>query len=126
MTLTGMLALDEDAFICDMAETYHIYDYKSVPCRLLGTLAAGLRDSSRIKQKMAGIISDPQTVLTASVLDALQLILWTKTEDGQNGKNRPKSVAKEFYVKEAPPKHENSLTPQEYEAIRNRILKGNE
>lgn len=118
-----MLTLDEDAFICDMAETYHIYDYKSVPCRLLGTLAAGLRDSSRIKQKLAGITSDPQTVLLASVLDVLQLILWTKTEDAQKGSNRPKSVSDKYFVKEAPPKHENDLTPAEYEEIRNKILK---
>ena len=120
-----MLALDEDAFICDMAETYQIYDYKRVPCKLLGTLASGLRDSSRIKQKMAGITTDPQTVLTASCYDMLRLLVWLRTEDGQKGKNRPKPISPKFYVKEEwkPPVHKNSLTPAEYERIRNGILK---
>jgi hypothetical protein len=125
MTLAGMLALDEDAFICDIAETYQIYDYKRVPCRLLGTLASGLRDSSRIKQKMAGIITDPKTVLLASCLDTLNILVWMRTKDGQEGKNRPKSVAKSFYVKEEwkMPEHPNSLTIEEFEEIRKKTLK---
>lgn len=120
-----MIALDEEALICDMAETYNIYNYKSVPCRLLGTLAAGLRDSSRIKQKMAGITSDPQTVMIASILDAVNLIWWSKTEDAEKNRNRPKLVAEHFMDQSAKPKAER-LTPEEYREIRDSILKGAE
>ena len=111
--------------ICDLAETYHIFDYKSVPCRLLGTLVAGLRDDSRIKQKMAGITSGPQTVLIASILDSINLLLWPRTEDGVNDTNRPKSVARCFMIEDAEPKAER-LTPEEYRKIRESILKGAE
>ena len=49
-----MIRFDEDALICDLAETYHIYDYRSLPVKLVATLSAGLRDDSRIKLKAAG------------------------------------------------------------------------
>ncbi len=45
-----MIDLDEDALICDFAETYHIYDYRSLPVCLAATFAVGLRDDSRIKK----------------------------------------------------------------------------
>ena len=120
-----MIMLDEDAFICDMAETYQIFDYEGVPCRLLGTLASGLRDNSRIKQKMAGITTDPKTVLLASCLDTLNILVWMRTEDGQKGRNRPKPISKRFYVKEEwkKPEHPNSLTIEEFEEIRRKTLK---
>ena len=52
-----MLDLDEEALICDLAETYGIYDYKSMPLRLISTLASGLRADSRI---MLRISKDPE------------------------------------------------------------------
>ena len=41
MALAGIIAHYESDVICDLAETYQIYDYKRVPGRLLGTLVAG-------------------------------------------------------------------------------------
>ncbi len=41
-----MISRDEDALICDLAETYQIYNYKSLPARLVATLSVGLRDDS--------------------------------------------------------------------------------
>ena len=49
-----MVASDEDALICDFAETYHILDYKALPLKLRATLASGLRDSSRSKLILHG------------------------------------------------------------------------
>lgn len=49
-----MYAADRDALICDMAETYHIFDVWSVPVPMFATLACGLRSNSRIKMKLAG------------------------------------------------------------------------
>lgn len=37
-----MLAHDEDALVCDMAETYRIYDMYSLPVRMVATLALSL------------------------------------------------------------------------------------
>lgn len=123
MTLASMLAVDEDAFICDMAETYQIYDYKRVPVPLLGTLAAGLRDDSRIKMKMSGVKGGTDTLLLAHIFDACNLLLWAQTKDASKGRGRPKSLAKKFYV-EKEVDHSHDMTPKQYEEIRSRILKG--
>jgi len=46
-----MIKLDENALICDFAETYHIYDYRQLPPTRVAVFACGLRDDSRIKMK---------------------------------------------------------------------------
>ncbi len=61
--------MDEDAVICDLAETYHILDYESLPAIKVATLVCGLRDNSRIKQKLAGVKYDLTTILLAMLVD---------------------------------------------------------
>lgn len=87
-----MIALDEDALICDLAETYQIYDYKQLPLYQVAVFAYGLRDDSRIKQVMSNQIVPLETTLLASIVDRLSLSLWLQTKDGQKGVNRPKSI----------------------------------
>ena len=87
-----MLTIDEDAVICDLAETYRIYDYRSYPATYIATLAAGLRDNARIKMKMNNMAYPLETMLMTSVVDKLSLLLWAKTKDGANGRNRPKML----------------------------------
>lgn len=87
-----MISADRDALLCDMAETYGIYDLRALPVSTLATLAVGLRDDSRIKMHMNGAkISRIETLLAAAV-DRLSMLWWAKTEDGQNNANRPKSM----------------------------------
>lgn len=74
MTLARMIREDEAMFICDMAETYHIYDYKALPVPYLAVLASGLRDDSRIRMKMSGIRPLARDVALASMADNLSLI----------------------------------------------------
>ncbi|VSQ14792.1 phage protein [Streptococcus pneumoniae] len=88
-----MIALDEDALICDLAEIYQIYDYKQLPLNQVAVFAYGLRDDSRIKQMMSDQIVPLETTLLASIVDRLSLSLWLKTKDGQKGVNRPASIA---------------------------------
>ena len=67
-----MLALDRDAFICDMAETYHIYDIKSIPLQLLAVYASGLGVDSRTRLKLDyGLKASWNTVLLAKLVDFL-------------------------------------------------------
>ena len=87
-----MIALDEDALICDMAETYHIYNMEQLPVEYVATLANGLRDNSRIKMKAAGLRVDVQTLLMAHIADNTAINTWFKTEDGQKNQNRPPSM----------------------------------
>ena len=88
-----MIALDEDALICDLAETYQIYDYKQLPLNQVAVFAYGLRDDSRIKQMMSDQIVPLETTLLANIVDRLSLSLWLQTKDGKKGVNRPASIA---------------------------------
>ena len=87
-----MIKKDEDALICDFAETYNIYDYKSLPLKMVGSLALGLRDSSRIKMAMTGSQASSEVMLMAAMVDRLSLLVWMKTKDAEKGKNKPKSI----------------------------------
>ncbi len=88
-----MIATDRDALICDLAETYGIYDMRALPVSTLAALAAGLRDNSRIKIKMSGVRTDQETLLLAMAVDNLRFLSWTKTKAAQSGNDRPKSIA---------------------------------
>lgn len=87
-----MVRLDEDALVCDFAETYHIYDYRRLPLRYAAVLAFGLSDDSRIKRRMTGARVTTPVLLQAAAADALNLLVWMKTKDGQKGIRRPASV----------------------------------
>lgn len=87
-----MISADEDALICDLAETYGIFDYRALPVRLLATLAAGLRETSRIKMRLAGVKHSKIELFLAGIVDRLSLLVWRQTQDGREGVNPPKSV----------------------------------
>lgn len=87
-----MLKLDKDALICDLAETYGIYDWRSLPIRTVATFSAGLRDDSRIKMKMTGQELPLRDLLMAGIFDNSALLVWSKTKDAEKGRNKPDSV----------------------------------
>ena len=108
-----MLEADENALICDLAETYGIYDYESLPLQTVAALSAGLRGNSRIMMKMTEIDLTRTELFLTVIIDYLALILWSKTKDGSKGRNRPKSI------RETLKKKENEIvgfdTPEEFE-----------
>lgn len=69
-----MIRLDEDALICDLAETYHVFDYRSLPVKLVATLCSGLRDNSRIKMKASEMTVSSETFLLAVIADRIELL----------------------------------------------------
>lgn len=73
MTLAGMVNLDESALICDLAETYGIYDYRQLPLRTVAVLAAGLRENARIIRKKEQVEGQPdlKTQLLAVIADRI-------------------------------------------------------
>lgn len=101
-----MLAEDCDAIVCDLAETYGIFDYRALPVHLLATLAAGLREDSRIKMRLSGGKLPRSEILLAAAVDRLSLLIWMMTEDAQHGRNRPKSLL-DILMGEA--KHESDV-----------------
>lgn len=101
-----MIRLDEDALICDLAETYHIYDYKAMPVSLVATLAAGLREGSRIRILTDARKAPVDTILLAGILDRLSVLL---------GGDQAKLIAKEFITSKQEPAYGFS-SPEEFEA----------
>lgn len=89
-----MIATDEDALICDLAETYHIYDMRQFDPDYIAILAVGLRIDSRIKKRLTGVDIDINTLLLAHIVDNTAINVWAKTEDARKGRNRPKSMVK--------------------------------
>ena len=87
-----MISFDEDALICDLAETYQIYDYRSLPVKLVATLAAGLRDNSRIKLLASGLKVNQDTILLAGIADRIDAIRYGFSEDAQSIKQMPSLV----------------------------------
>ena len=113
-----MINLDEDALICDLAETYRIYDYRSLPVKLVATLSAGLRDNSRIKLRIADSPVSLETFILASVADNLTLLRAGFSKD-----NRKKPILFTDAINES--KHKKSVvgfrTASEFEAALARI-----
>ena len=107
MILAAMLERSEDSLICDMAETYHIYEMRSFRASYIATLAAGLREDSRVMMLFSGNKIRPSLLLQAASLDKLALLWWAETKDGQKNRNRPESVVesltKENKQTEEPP-----------------------
>lgn len=118
-----MIAEDEDALICDLAETYGIYDYEALPPKLVATLAAGLSQSSRSMRRMASgnrietkdIPSNDQLVMM-SILDGVRTIAWMLSKDGAKNRNRPKSVVEAALNKTKAPGIRVFNSPEEFNA----------
>lgn len=66
--------MDRDALLCDLAETYHIFDFRALPVVTLAALSFGLREDSRIKMKLAGMTYIPQEFLLASICDNIKML----------------------------------------------------
>lgn len=123
-----MINLDEDALICDFAETYHIYDYRSLPVCLAATFAAGLRDSSRIKLLAAGAPARQEILLLASIADRIEAFRYGFSDDAASGINRPVSIVSALFGESTEKKQNGKIsfsTPEEFEAALARI-KGTE
>lgn len=117
-----MFAIDKEAVICDLAETYNIYNYKDMPPLKVAIFCKGLRENSRIKLKIAGQKVCIETMLLASIVDRLGILIWSKTKDGQKGRNQPKSIL-ESISKIAKEKETIVFnTSEEFEKVKRKIL----
>lgn len=118
-----MLKLDREALICDLAETYSIYNYLDFPPTKIAIYAKGLRDNSRIKMIVNNQMVSNDTLLLAGILDRLSLLVWFKTKDGQKGKGKPVMISKMFTDK-ASKSVLSFASGEEFEKIRSKLLGG--
>lgn len=119
-----MIQTDEDALICDLAETYGIFDYRQLPVDQVAVFAFGLRDDSRIKLEMTNSKVPFETFLLAGVLDRLSALVWFKTTDGQKGINKPLMVAEELTGKTKAKESKEMIfdSGEDFEEYRQQIL----
>ncbi len=119
-----MIQTDEDALICDLAETYGIFDYRQLPVGKVAVFAFGLRDDSRIKLAMTNSKVPFETFLLAGVLDRLSALVWFKTTDGQKGINKPLMVAEELTGKTKAKESKEMIfdSGEDFEEYRQQIL----
>lgn len=92
-----MMEFDEAALICDLAETYHIYDYRSLPVQLVATLSAGLRDNSRIMMRLADVPCSQDTLLLAMIADRVELFRYGFADTKKH--SPPQSIVEALYEK---------------------------
>ena len=118
-----MMRLDRDALLCDLAETYHLFDVRALSLETVARLSCGLRDDSRIKLKLRNMKLPFETMLQIAILDDLHWLRWTKTKDAQKHRNAPKSLlaALDEEEKETVTAFE---TPEEFEKRRAEIIRG--
>ncbi|MDO4393592.1 MAG: hypothetical protein Q4C80_04190 [Bacillota bacterium] len=117
-----MINSDEDALICDFLETYHVLNYRSLPAQLAATLAAGLRDTSRIATiTTEGKASTTNTIL-AAIADRLGVIMAIL----MGNKEAPPSIFNALYEIEQKKISEvaSFRTGEEYESMWLRINGG--
>lgn len=121
-----MIKLDEDALICDFAETYRIYDYRQLPPLRVAVFACGLKDDSRIKMKISGQLVPIDTLLLAGISDKLSTLVWFQTKDGQKGKNRPTMIMDLLTNKETESKKDVVVfnSGEDFKNVRNRLIGG--
>jgi hypothetical protein len=120
-----MIKLDEDSLVCDLAETYQIYDYKQLPPLKVAVFSCGLRENSRIKLRINNQPLSLDSFLLAGIMDKLSLLLWTKTKDGQSGRNQPALITDILLQKETK-KDDKAVfdSGEEFEKVRQKMLQG--
>lgn len=103
--------------ICDLAETYHIFNYKDLHPETVAVLVLGLRDNSRVKMKLADTRLTLDQMLLAMIVDNLNFLSWTKTKSAQKGKYNQKSLFKRLMGEDKENKDDliSFATPEEYE-----------
>lgn len=119
-----MFKIDEDALLCDLAETYQIYDFKQLPLSKVAVFSYGLRDDSRIKMRMNEQNVTLDNLLLAGINDALNMLVWFKTKDGQKGNNKPELLTSKLVgIAEKTSDNEVFVSGQDFEDTRLKLIK---
>ena len=83
-----MIRLDEDALICDLAETYNNHNYRAYDADYIAILACGLGKDARIRQNDY----TANELLLSGILDRLSLLVYSQTKDAAKGTNYPEML----------------------------------
>lgn len=120
-----MIGLDEDALICDLAETYHIFNYRELSPSIVGALACGLRENSRIKMKISGVERSLTDLILAIIADRLGILVCQHSSKATPG-DVPPSIYEKLLGIDSGETNNNTMIftdGAEYEAYRSAILR---
>ena len=98
-----MICRDEMSLACDLAEVYHIYDYKTLP--------------------LSGDKVTLDTLLAAMIYDKLAWLQWAKTKDGARGVNIPETVVSKL-LGDSESKTRGFTSIEEFEKARQDLIGG--
>lgn len=119
-----MLRADRDKLVCDLAETYGVFDYQALPARTLAALAAGLREDSRSKMHLGGRKATRVETLLAAAVDGLNRISWLLSAVCPQEGERPRSILRAILEDTEPENADGAVafdSPEAYEAEWERI-----
>ena len=108
--------------ICDLAETYHVLNYRELPPSLVATLVTGLRADSRLKMKLTGMKIPVETTIAAMTYDAVSMLVWMNSDDGRRNRNRPKSLVKTLTEEPEPKGFKSFRNGSDFLKTRNQLL----
>lgn len=84
---------------------------------------SGLPPDSRVFRGLNNFKNVDNTILIAGIYERLDLLLWSKTKDGQKNRNRPKSIIDSLSVKSKEKDHSNFTSVEDFEKRRQEIIK---
>lgn len=116
-----MLARHKNALICDLAETYQIYNWRQIPVKTLGILAAGLRYNSRVVIEESGEVFPTDLMILASIADTTRYLLYAL--GAKKGDALPSSLVEALQNREDPKEEQAFMTGEDFIAAREAILK---
>lgn len=116
MALAHLIAEREDDVICDLAQAYHVTDYRALPVRTAAALVFGLGEESRTVRGLTGRKYTLEQMLMADMVDRLSLLLWKGTKDAQHGRNRPVMLRQLMAEEKKEPEAVGFDTPEEFRA----------
>ena len=118
-----MIASDEDALVCDLAETYGVFNYRALPLRTVETLCFGLSVNSRVRSRQMGLSVPLNTFLAAQTVDAIRMLCWLNSMDGEKNQNRPDTISDKLILKEPVSDNGRFADPDEFERYREQLFK---
>ena len=74
------MADHEDDLICDLAQTYGVHDWRTIPPANAAAMALGLPDDSRVKLKLSGQDFGFDRRLAMMIYDRLNWLKWSRSE----------------------------------------------
>ena len=76
--------------------------------------------------KISGMKTPFDTLLLATTVDLLRLLLWSKSDDGHKNRNKPESIAEKLFDSKegnsSNRKNTSFNSSEEFEATRNKLI----